>query len=81
MDSIPTLAPSLFKKIFLIGVAYDICVFFTAAGLTKGWPAEDIHIIRNATMDFNNHWAKMTTEMLNTLYNIQPVTLSIINSM
>jgi nicotinamidase-related amidase len=69
------------KKIFLIGVAYDICVFFTAAGLTKGWPAEDIHIIRNATMDFNNHWAKMTTEMLNTLYNIQPVTLSIINSM
>ena len=68
------------KKIFLIGVAYDICVFFTAAGLTKGWPAEDIHIIRNATMNFNNDWAVTATEMLNTLYGIQPVTLSIINS-
>ena len=46
----------------------------------RSYGAEDIHIIRNATMNFNNDWAVTATEMLNTLYGIQPVTLSIINS-
>jgi nicotinamidase-related amidase len=60
----------IITDIYLVGVAFDICVFHTAVGLTKKYLGKQIHIVKPATYPSNFLWDVVTQEMLTDLFGI-----------
>jgi len=56
--------------VYLIGVAFDICVFHTAIGLTNNYLGKQIHIVKSATYPSNFMWDIVAEEMLTSLFGI-----------
>ena len=64
---------SIITDIYLTGVTTDICVFFTAIGLTDYFSEEMIHVVKDSVLESEFGWGNTTLEMLKSLYGIDTV--------
>ena len=61
---------SIITDIYLTGVTTDICVFFTAIGLTDYFSSSMIHIVKDSILESGFRWGNTALEMLKNLYGI-----------
>lgn len=61
---------SIITDIYLTGVTTDICVFFTAIGLTDYFSEGSIHVVKDSVLESEFGWGNTTLEMLKNLYGI-----------
>ena len=64
---------SIITDIYLTGVTTDICVFFTAVGLTDYFSGSMIHVVKDSVLESEFGWGNTTLEMLKSLYGIDTV--------
>jgi len=64
---------SIITDIYLTGVTTDICVFFTAIGLTDYFSGSMIHVVKDSVLESEFGWGNTTLEMLKSLYGIDTV--------
>jgi len=63
------------SNVYIVGVAYDICVFFTAMGIADYLSGSNIHILEDATIPYNKEWAVTAKQMMQSLKGINHITL------
>jgi len=64
---------SIITDIYLTGVTTDICVFFTAVGLTNYFSGSMIHVVKDSVFESDFKWGNTTLGMLKNLYGINTV--------